>query len=118
MGDEDGVCVAGLDGCDGMANVQHERTAAHGTAVHPTWGDAQIVGDGDGRFAGGGNAVDVLRLQAGVCQRVQRGVRVELDLAHVGNLAELGGFGGTDDGDGHWRLLGAIGRGGIAGRYD
>ncbi len=50
-------------------------------------------------FHRGGDAVDVGQFQAGVGDRVQRRVRMELDLRHVGNDAEFGGFGGADDGN-------------------
>ena len=81
VGDQDGVRVAGLDGGRRVTDVQHERTAADGTAVHPPRRDAEIVGDGDWRFAGGCDPVDVLGLQPRVCERVEGGIGMELNLA-------------------------------------
>ena len=51
------------------------------------------------RFDRGGEAVDVGQFQPGIGDRVQRRVRVQLDLRHVGDYAEFGGFGSADDGD-------------------
>ncbi len=51
------------------------------------------------RLDRGGKAVDIGQFQAGVGDRVQRGVGMQLDLRDIGNDAELGGFGGADDGD-------------------
>ena len=51
-------------------------------------------------MAGGGDAVDIGRLQAAVGHGVQRGVGVQADHGHVRNDAHLGGFRGPDDRDG------------------
>ena len=47
----------------------------------------------------GRKSVDVLDGQSRIRDRVQRRVRVQLDLRHVGNDAELGGFGRANDGN-------------------
>ncbi len=52
------------------------------------------------RFVGGaGDAVDVLRLQAAIGHRVDRGIGVQTELGQIGDDAQLGRFGGADDGD-------------------
>ena len=81
MGDQDRVRVACLDGGCGVTDVQHERAAADGAAVHPAWRDAEIVGDGDGRFAGRCDPVDVLGLQSCIGEGVEGRIGMELDLA-------------------------------------
>ena len=100
VGDEHGLAQALVDRRRGVAHVDHERAAADGGAVDPGRRDAEVVRDGGGRLAGGGDAVDVRWLEAGILQRVERGIGVQLDLRQAGNDAELGGLGGADDGDG------------------
>ncbi len=51
------------------------------------------------RLAGGGDAVDVGRLEPGVGHRVEGGVGMQLDLRHVGDDAEPSGLGSADNGD-------------------
>jgi hypothetical protein len=51
------------------------------------------------RLAGRRDAVDVGGFQAGVGHRAECGVGLQLDLRHVGDDAEPGGFGGADNGD-------------------
>ena len=97
MGDQHGLAQAGLDRCGGMADVQHEGAAADRGAVHPGRRDAEVMGDLLRGFHGSGDAVDVGQFQPGVRNRVQRGIRVQLDLRRVGNNAELGGLGRADD---------------------
>ena len=99
MGDQHGLAEAGLDRRGGMADMQHERAAADRSAVDPGRLDAEIMGDLLRRFDGGGDAVDVGQLQSGIGDGVERRIRVQLDLRHVGNDAELGGLGGADDRD-------------------
>src|SRR6185312_17098869 len=55
------------------------------------------VGEVDGADAGGGDAVDVLGLQAAVGQGVQGRVGMQADHRHVGDPAHLGGLGRADD---------------------
>ena len=100
MGDEHGLAQALVDGRRGVAHVDHERAAADGRAVDPGRRDAEIVRDRGRRLAGGGDAVDVRRLQAGILHGVEGGVGMQLDLRHAGDDAEVGGLGGADDGDG------------------
>ncbi len=52
-----------------------------------------------GRLAGTRDAVDVLRLQAAIGHRVDRGVSVQANLRQIGDDAHLGRFGGADNGD-------------------
>ena len=57
------------------------------------------------RITGSGDAIDILRPQAGILHRVQCRVGVQLDLRHVGNDAELGGLRSADDGNtGAWHV--------------
>src|SRR5205085_6615801 len=49
-------------------------------------------------FDRGRKAVNVLDRQPAVGERVQRRVRMQLDLRDVGDDTELGGFGRADDG--------------------
>ena len=102
VGDEHGLAQALVDRRRGVAHVDHEGAAADGGAVDPGRRDAEIVRDRGRRLAGGGDAVDVGRLQAGVRQGVEGGVGMQLDLRHAGNDAEVGGLGGADDGNGFW----------------
>ncbi len=51
------------------------------------------------RLAGGRDAVDVGGFEAGIGHRVECRVGMQLDLRGVGDDAELGGLGRTDDGD-------------------
>ena len=99
MGDQHGLAEAGLDRRGGMADMQHERAAADRSAVDPGRLDAEIMGDLLRRFDRGGDAIDVGELQSGVCDGVERRIGMQLDLRHIGNDAELGGFGGADDRD-------------------
>jgi hypothetical protein len=110
MGDQYRLAQARGDRGGGVAGVDHERAAADRGAVDPFRGEPEIVCDRRRRLAGGGDAVDVLGLEAGVGHRVERGVGVQLDLRHVGNDAELGGLRGTDDGD-RFRLHRGLPRG-------
>src|SRR6516164_5793905 len=48
----------------GVAHMDHERTAADRSA--PGRCDAEVVGNGGWRLAGGGDAIDIRGLQAGV----------------------------------------------------
>ena len=51
------------------------------------------------RLAGGRDAVDVGGFEPGIGHCVERRVGMQLDLRRVGDDAELGGLGGTHDGD-------------------
>src|SRR5579872_2051071 len=82
-----------------MADVQHEGAAADGSAVDPGRRDAKIVTDLLRRLDRGCKSVDVGKFQACIGDRVQRRVRMKLNLRHVGNDAELGGFCRAYDGD-------------------
>src|SRR5438477_923479 len=82
-----------------MADMQHERTAADGRAVDPGRLDAEVMGDLLRGFHGGGDPVDVGKLQSGVRNGIQRRIRVQLDLRHVRDDAEFGGLGRANDGD-------------------
>ena len=64
----------------------------HRSAVDPVRGDAQVVGHVGGSLARGGEAVDVGDGQPGVVERVEGGIGVQLDLADVGQSAQLGGL--------------------------
>ena len=57
------------------------------------------MGDLLRRFHRGGDAVDIGQLQPGIGDGVERRIRVQLDLRHVGDDAEFGGLGRADDGD-------------------
>jgi hypothetical protein len=83
-----------------VADVEHEGAAAHGRAVGPGRGDAQIVRDGHRAFPGRGDAVDIRGFEAAVGQGVEGGVGVQADHRHVRDLAEVRGLGGAHDGDG------------------
>jgi hypothetical protein len=61
--------------------------------------------DCDRRLAGGRDAVDVGRLEPGIGHRIECGVGVQLDLRHVGDDAEPGGFGGADNGDASYAIV-------------
>src|SRR6516225_9035930 len=91
------VVQALVDRGRGVAHMDHERTAADRGAVDPGRRDAEVVGNGGRRLAGGGDAVDIRGLQAGVFEGIEGGVRVELDLGQVGDHPEVGRLGGTDD---------------------
>ena len=94
-----GLAETCLDRGGGMADMEHERTAADRGAVDPGRRDAEIMRDLLRRFDRGGDAVDIGQFQAGIGNGVERRVGVQLDLRHVGNDAEFGGLGGADDGD-------------------
>ena len=98
--DEGDIAEALVDGGGGVAHMQHERAAANGGAVDPGGGDAEVVGDARGRLARGGHAVDVAGHDAAVLHGVEGGIGVKLDLGEAGDAAELGGLGGSDNGDG------------------
>ena len=99
MGDQHGLAEAGLDRRRGVADMQHERAAADRGAVDPGRRDAEVMGDLLRRFHRGGDAVDVGEFQPGIGDGVERRIRMQLDLRHVGDDAELGGLGRADDGD-------------------
>jgi hypothetical protein len=82
-----------------MADVQHERASADRRAVDPGRRDAEVVRDLLRAFDRGGKAIDVRQFQPGIRDHVQRRIRVQLDLRHVRDDAEFGGFGSADDGD-------------------
>jgi hypothetical protein len=69
-----------LDRRGGVADMDHERAAADRGAVDPFRRQAEIVCYRHRRFAGGGDAVDVGRFEAGVGHYVEGGVGVQLDL--------------------------------------
>ena len=99
MRDQHGLAQPGLDRGRSMANVQHERAAADGGAVDPGRGDAEVMGDLLRGFHRGGDAVDVGQFQPGIRDGIERRIRMELDLRHVGDDTEFGGLGCADDGD-------------------
>ena len=99
MGDQHGLAEAGLDRRRGMADMQHERAAADRSAVDPGRLDAEIMGDLLRRFHRGGDAVDVGEFQPRIGDGVERRIRMQLDLRHVGNDAEFGGLGRADNGN-------------------
>ena len=99
MRDQHGLAKPGLDRGCGMADMQHERTAADGSAVDPGRLDAEVMGDLLRGFHGGGDAVDVGQFQSGIGDGVERRIRMQLDLRHVRDDAEFGGLGCADDGD-------------------
>jgi len=68
-------------------------------AVDPGRRDAEIMADLLRGLDRGGKAVDVGEFQSGIRDRVQRRVRMQLDLRHVGDDAKLGGLGRADDGN-------------------
>ena len=74
-----------------MADVQHEGAAADVAAVDPLGRDAEQGRRAPGVFAGGGDPVDVLRLQAGVGDGVERRVEVQAKVRDVRDDAELRG---------------------------
>ena len=80
--------------------MDHEGAAADGCAVHPFRHDAEIVGEFGRHLASGRDAVNVGGAQAAIRHRIERGVGMELELRDVGQLAEVGGFGGAYYGDG------------------
>ena len=103
MRDEDGLRIARMDGGRGMADMQHEGTAADTGAVHPFRRDAEVVRDLLRHHrAHAGHAVDVGGLQPRIRHRVQRGIRVQHDLRHVGHGADARRFRRADDGDLAW----------------
>ena len=89
----------GFDRCRRMADMQHEGAAADRGAVDPCRLDAEIMADLLRGLDRGGEAIDVGEFQAGIRNRIQRRVRVQLDLRHVRDDAELGGLGRADDGN-------------------
>ena len=92
---------AGLDRGGGVAHVDHERAAADARAVDVRRRDAEVLGDGDGRLAGAEHAVDVVLRQAGIGERVEGGLGVQLQRRLVGLDADAVGLGGADDGGAH-----------------
>ena len=99
MCDQHGLAQPGFDRGRGMADMQHEGAAAHRGAIDPCRRDAEIMRNLLRRLDRGGKAVDVGQFQPGVRDRVQRGIRMQLDLRCIGNNAELGGLGRADDGN-------------------
>ena len=99
MGNQHGFAEAGLDRSSGMADMQHERAAADGGAVDPGRRDAEVMRDLLRGFHSSRDAVDIGQFQSGIGDGVERGIRVQLDLRHVGDDAELRGLGCADDGD-------------------
>src|SRR6185312_15514517 len=97
--DQHGLAETGLDGRCCMADMQHEGAAADRRAVDPCGLDAEIVADLLWRLDRGGKAVNVGELQSGICNRIQRRIRVELNLRHVRDDTELGGLGRADNGN-------------------
>ncbi len=99
MGDQDGVAEAAFERRGSMADMDHEGAAADRGAVDPFRGDAEVVRHRDRGLAGGGDAVDVLRTEAGIPHRIERGVGMQADLRQFGDAAHLGRLGGADDGN-------------------
>ena len=97
--DQHGLAQSGFDRGRGMADMQHEGAAAHRSAVDPGRRDAEVMADLLRRLDRGGKAVDVGQFQPGIRDCVQRRIRMQLDLRHVGNDAEFGGLGCADDGN-------------------
>ena len=102
MGDQYRLAEARFDCRGGVADMDHERTAADRGAVDPFRRQAEIVRDRHRRLAGGSDTVDVGGFEAGIGHRVECGVGMQLDLRHVGNDTEACGLGGADDGDRFW----------------
>ena len=98
VGDQHRLAEARFDRRRRVADVDHERAAADRGVVHPCRLDAEVMTDLLRRFDRGGKSVDVLDGEARIRNRVQRCVRVQLDLRDVGDDAEFCGFGRTDDG--------------------
>ena len=99
MRDQHGLAEPGLDRRCCVTDVQHERAAADGGAVDPGRRDAEIVRDLLRGLHRGGDTVDIGQFQSGIGDGVERRIRMELDLRHVRDDAELGGLGCADDGD-------------------
>ncbi len=98
VGDQHGLAQAGFDRGRGVADMQHEGAAADRGAVDPGRRDAEIVGDLLRRLHGGRDPVDVRQFQPGIRDRIESRVRMKLDLRHVGDDTEFGGFSRADDG--------------------
>ena len=105
MGDQYRVAQPRGDRRGGMARVDHERAAADRGAVDPFRSEPEIMRDRGRGLAGGGDAINVGRLEPGIDHRIQCRVGMQLDLRHVGDGSEPGGLGGADDGD-RFRLHG------------
>src|SRR5215468_6199193 len=82
-----------------MADVKHERAAAHRGTVDPRRRNTEVVADLLRRLDGGGKAIDFGQLESGVLDCIQCRIRMELDLRHVRNDAEFSGLGRADDGN-------------------
>jgi hypothetical protein len=63
--------------------MDHERAAADRGAVDPFRGEAQVMRDRHRRLAGGRDPVDVGWFEPGIGHRIERGVRVQLNLRRV-----------------------------------
>ena len=83
-------------GC-GVSHVYQERSPADLGVVHPFGDDAHVVGENRG-IHGGGDAVYLAGVNAGVGNGVHRGVYVELGFGHIGDDAKLAGLGRSDYG--------------------
>ena len=98
VGDEYHLAQSGGDGGGGVANVEEERTTAHGGGVDVGRSDTQVVGDGDRREPRSGDAIDVGHLQAGVGHGQTGGLGVHLQGGHVGHDADALGLCRADNG--------------------
>ncbi len=101
-----------------MPDVQQERRSADARAVHPARDDAERVGDLDRSWrADRRDPVDVLQREAGVSDRVERGLGMQLERGVIRKLAELVGFGCSGDNDvGHGAVSAAVAAGVKSGR--
>ena len=100
MGDEHGGAVARVYRGGGVADMEHERAAAHAGAVHPFRRDAEVVRHLLRHHrADAGQSVDVRWLELRVRHGVERRVGVQANLRQLRDQSELRGFRRADHGD-------------------
>ncbi len=68
---------------DRMPHMDHERTAAYRSAIHPPWSQAQVLRDFGRTKTGCGEPIDVPGIEAGVGKCVQRRIGMQLEFTHV-----------------------------------
>ena len=91
VGDNSHVDAAGVNGVQGVGEVELERPSAHGGVVDVLRVHVQVIGEVQAAVAhghgGGEKAVDVLLGQPGVLQRLDDAFALNLELALVRGVA-------------------------------
>ena len=91
IGDDGNVDATGVDGVEGVGQVELKGAAAHGGVVDVLGVHVQVVGEVQTAVShghgGGEEAVDVVLGQAGVFQRLDDALALNLEFALVGSVA-------------------------------